>query len=235
MEEIIHERLTEQGLRKTPLPLGTPSDKKHVPIFVDNDLEKKSRIIVIFGETNNMLGQLAGRVVVGPGGISKGSMVSVVEEARQQARRDHESDGGNSDASAPGIVLANTGELYWWPNESRALTIGASTMLPLPSMVHHGWRFRKEVNEIQGHETPQKHVVSIFDQVLLPLAAKDAKIDVIAIGDTCELVEGFLDDEASWNTWGPRLSSMVLIDPICDASKLVNEGFRAFLKKVSPT
>ncbi|KAF4124395.1 Arb2 domain [Geosmithia morbida] len=226
LEKVIHERLSNLNLVKTPLPLDTPSTMKHVPVFIDADLPSRTRVVVIFGETSNMLGQLAGRVVTGEGGISQGSMVSVVEELRRQHS-------GPDDLSPPGILVANTGQLYWWPEGSRALTVGASSTLPLPSLVHAGWRFSAQANEVRGHETPQRHVQSVFDDALTRLLQPGARVDIVAIGDTCDYVERFLDAEASWAVWGARLGFMLLIDPICEAGRLSNVAFKDFLSKRS--
>ena len=223
LEKVIHARLEAEGLQKTPLPLGTSPSEKHVPIFMDPNLETKSRVVVIFGEVDKPLGLVAGRVANGRGGVNKGSMVSVVKQLRTQ----HST---ASDATPPGIVLANVGQLYWWPDEKRPLTLSACSAVPLPSLVHEGVRYAREVNAIDGNETHEAHIQHIFDKVLKKKVRKDAVIDVVAIGDTCTLVECFLDK--NWDTWDSRLSSLLLIETICEAHTLRNVFFKNFLAKV---
>lgn len=228
MEKVIDKRLEDEGLRKTPLPLGTSPSQKHVPIFMDANLETKSRVVVVFGETDKALGILAGRVAGGRGGINKGSMVSVVKELRTQRST-------ATDAAPPGIVLANVGQLYWWPDEKRALTVSASSAIPLPSLVHAGRKYHKELNEIEQNETPAMHIQYVFNEVLAKTVGEKAVIDVVALGNTCDTVEEFLDNEKAWNTWGHRLSSVLLMDTICEATKLTNSSFKDFLAKVRPS
>lgn len=185
----------------------------------------KTRIVVVFGETTKALGLLAGRVASGRGGINKGSMVSVVKALRNQRST-------AEDSSSPGIVLANVGQLYWWPDEKRALTVGASANIPLPSLVHSGRKTVRELNGIEGHETPARHVQYVFDEVLGKLAGRNALVDVVAVGDTCTLVEKFLDERKNWDVWGHRLSSVLLMDTILEAESLGNPAFQSFLAKV---
>lgn len=221
--DIIQERLQNEGLQKIPLPLDTDPADKHVPIFMEEGLEKKSRIVVIFGEYDKPVGLLAGRVANGKGGINKGSMVSVVRELRKQRSTEN-------DASPPGIVIANPGQLFWWPEGKRALTAKASSGIPLPSLVHAGRRFVADLNEIKGHETVESHIDNIFEHVVAPKMVEKAVIDIVAIGDTCEKVEKYLDQ--SWDRWGSRLSSLLLLDTICEVDSLKSESFKDFLAKV---
>lgn len=226
MEKIIFERLEKEGLDKVTLPLGTSPTKPHAPIFVSRDLTQKSRIVVILGEPTQDLGMLAGRVANGPGGVNKGSMVSVVKALKAQST-------SITDLASPGIVIANMGQRYWWPEGNRAITLVATGAIPMPSMVHVGRKYIPSVNDIPGSESPLKHVESIFQDVLANLAPHDAKIDVIAIGDSCEVFEKFLDDAKNWETWGPRLNAAVLLGSCYTENKLRNIDLKEFLAKVS--
>ena len=223
---MIHERLENEGLQKVPLSLGSTTENPHVPIFVGPDLMIKSRLVVIFGEPAQDLGLLAGRVANGPGGINKGSMVSVVRALQMQASSD-------TDPSPPGIVLANTGQLYWWPEGKRSLTVTASTAIPLPSIVHYGRRHVPALNSVRGNEDPTTHVHYVFNEVLQRMTKTDAKVSVVAIGESCEIVTKFLDDEKNWTTWQGRLDSMLLLGSVYPDDGLENESFKFFLAKVS--
>ena len=181
--------------------------------------------MVIFGEPDKAMGILAGRVANGRGGIDKGSMVSVVKELRTQRST-------AEDTTPPGIVLVNVGQLHWWPDEKRGLTASASSAIPLPSLVHAGRRYNKKLNKVEQHETPAMHTRYVFNEVLAKMVGERAVIDVVAIGDTCTMVEKFLDSENVWDVWGHRLSSILLMDTICDVNTLTNSSFKDFLAKV---
>ncbi|KAL7910216.1 Arb2 domain-containing protein [Trichoderma velutinum] len=224
MESVIHERLEKEGLQKLFLPLGTSTTEPHMPIFVTPNLDTKSRTVVIFGEPTQELGLVAGRVANGAGGINEGSMASVVRAlASQRSSPD--------DGSPPGIVLANMGQTYYWPQGKRAITVLASSSLPLPSLSHKGVRHVPALNDIYGNEDPVQHVRYIFGEVLRSLANDEALLDVIAIGDSCEIVEKFLDGQEAWDTWGKRLSSLTLLGPVYEAGSLTNGLFKDFMTK----
>ncbi|CAH0039923.1 unnamed protein product [Clonostachys solani] len=221
LETIVHQRLTEKGLEKIRLPLGTPPSKPHVPIFVDADLKSKKRVIVMFGEMSQDLGVLAGRIANGARGINTGSMVSVVDAARAET---------SPGEAAPGLVLANMGQLRWWPEGQRAVTSTGWLGTPLPSLVHAGRRHVPEVNDIPGNETGQDHVRCVFDEVLAQMVDKDAVIDIITIDAmTSEEVEKFLDK--NWGVWGHRLSSMAILETLYSAYQLTSQPFKDFLAK----
>lgn len=222
LENIIHQRLTERGLEKIRLPLGTPPSKPHVPIFADADLKSKKRVIVIFGQMSQDLGVLAGRIANGAGGINTGSMVSVVDAARAETSPGEE---------VPGLVLANMGQRRWWPEGQRAVTSTGWLATPLPSLVHAGRRHVPEVNDIPGNVTGQDHVRCVFDEVLTQMVDKDAVIDIITIDAmTSEEVEKFLDK--NWGVWGQRLSSMAILETLYSAYQLTSQPFKDFLAKV---
>ncbi|KFA53938.1 hypothetical protein S40293_01775 [Stachybotrys chartarum IBT 40293] len=224
VEGIVHRRLEKEGLCRTLLPLGTPESEPHVLIFVSDDIQTKSRVVLIFGEPTNELGVIARRVAGGPGGLDKGSLVSVVRALKEQRSSTH-------DEACPGILLANTGETYWWPEGKRAITITGSSGVPLPSLAHRGVKYVPTLNSVPGNETAKDHVAYIFKETLSAILAKDATIDILAIGTSCELVERFLDQDANWSTWGPRLRAIALMGPVYTVEHLANEGFKDFLEK----
>ncbi|KAH7126289.1 hypothetical protein B0J13DRAFT_679604 [Dactylonectria estremocensis] len=222
LEKIVHERLEKQGLVKMTLPLDASPSQNHTPIFATTDLASCSRIVVIFGEPTHDLGVLAGRVANGPGGLVKGSMNSFIPVLHQQAA-------SPVDASPPGIVLANMGQRYWWPEGKRALTIEGSGDTPLPSLVHSGTRHVSPLNDIPGSESAIRHMETIFRDIVTSKTTSTSKIDVVAIGPSCEVVENFFDDQKTWGSWGGRLNSMVLFGTVFDTVRLTNEGFKRFL------
>ncbi|KAH6605272.1 hypothetical protein Trco_006979 [Trichoderma cornu-damae] len=224
VESIVHQRLESQGLQKLLLPLGTPATEPHLPVFITPELGNKSRVVVIFGEPTQDLGLVARRVANGPGGINEGSMVSVVGAVKSQLS-------SPVDASPPGIVLANMGQTHWWPEGMRAVTVTASSAAPLPSLVHKGRRQVPALNDIPGSEGPTEHAKYVLGEVLGSLTAENALVDIIAIGESCEIVERVLDDGETWETWSKRLNSLVFLGPVYEAEGLKNEKLKDFMAK----
>lgn len=225
MESIIHERLESEGLQKLRLPLGASDTQPHTPIFVTPDLKSRPRIVVIFGEPTQDLGVLAGRVANGPGGIDEGSVIPVV-----RAVKSHKS--SSTDDASPGILLANMGQTCWWLDGQRAITVTANNAVPLPSLVHRGVQYVPALHDIPGNKSPEEHVKYVFNQVIGSMAHDKATVDIIAIGESCEIVERFLDGEEAWNIWGRRISALVLLGPVYDSEGLKNANFKDFMAKV---
>ncbi|KAI9172347.1 Autophagy-related protein [Paramyrothecium foliicola] len=224
VEGIIHQRLEENGLCKMTVPLGTPTSKPHIPIFVTPNLKLKTRVVVLFGEPNQAVGILAHRVMEGSGGLKEGSMLSVIHTLNKQRS-------SPGDASPPGVVLANPGATYWWPEEQRALTIIQSNGIPLPSLCHNGRQYVPAVNEIPENKDSSEHIKYIFGTVLKTMMADHAVVDVVAIGASCELVENFFDHKENWAIWGQRLNAMLLLGTVYPTDTLTNTDFKNFLAK----
>lgn len=223
LEDIVHDRLEKEGLKKYHL---LPENKRQSPVFLNPNIAKTTRIVVILGEPTKDLGWIAGRVANGPGGLAKGTMISVVQALATQAA-------SPNDPEPPCIVLANMGQRFWWPEEQRAITIEASADIPLPSLVHSGRRFIKKLNEIPGSETPLAHLTTVLNKVLE--VNKNAKVDIVAIGQSCEVVLQFFENEKHWAQWGERLGGMLLMGTVSPTDLLVNVEFKEFLAKVQPT
>ncbi|KAF5574056.1 Arb2 domain-containing protein [Fusarium pseudoanthophilum] len=219
LEDIVHDRLEKEGLKKYHL---LPENKRQSPVFLTPNIAKTTRIVVVLGEPTKDLGWIAGRVANGPGGLVKGTMISVVQALAKQAA-------SPNDPEPPCIVLANMGQRFWWPEEQRALTVEASVDIPLPSLVHSGRRFIKELNEIPGSETPLAHMTTVLNKVLE--VNKNAKVDIIAIGQSCEVVLQFFENEKNWARWGERLGGMLFMGSVYSTDLLVNAELKEFLAK----
>ncbi|KAI1324455.1 hypothetical protein F5Y16DRAFT_305577 [Xylariaceae sp. FL0255] len=328
-QDEINSRLEGQGLKKITLPLpSTPTDgdktsdtdpkpigtstkptDKHVPIFISDNLAAKSRIVLIFGETHQDLGVLAQRVIGGPGGVTKGSMVSIVAALQKQtsgpglslsfsckindaittmgsgaaadgavatdatdapgpdataanaaagngaadangAAADHyatiDATVNSSAATAPGIVLANTGELLWWAAGKRTLSHMAFQAAPMSSAAHIANFIDPETCFVPGNASPLEHVKYIFENIVgnAEMVRPDAVIDIIGIGTGAEVVEKFLDSEGVWNKWGGRLGCFAIVGGMLGADRYIDkkkgitsadgftgEGFKTFLKE----
>ncbi|KAI5867633.1 hypothetical protein GGS23DRAFT_612772 [Durotheca rogersii] len=223
IQQVIWERLEGLGLKKQLLPLGvTDPATPHVPIFVSGDIARKSRVVVIFGETMQDLGVLAFRVAGGHGGVNKGSVVSIVAELQKQRS-------SASDAEPPGVVLANMGELIWLPQAQRTLSILAFNCARMKSAVHKG-RVVTPGNLVPGNETPKAHVNYIFNDVLPHLVNDRARLDIITVGDSAEFVEQYLDLPPVWQTWHRRINCLAIVGGQYAIWDLNNQEFKEFLK-----
>lgn len=197
-----------------------------MPVFVSDSIEKKSRVVIIFGETHQDLGVLAHRVLGGKGGIDKGSLVSVVKALlRQQC--------SPVDPSAPGIILANMGELIWWPEGERTLNRFAFDATPMRSAAHLGNYIDARVNHVPGHESPAAHVKRIFEDVVPELVNETAGIDVIGLGDGADVVESYFNCDVTWECVGHLINCFASVGGQFPAWEVNCDGLREFLKDVS--
>lgn len=200
VQSIVLERLESLALHKIPLPPVEPgSGSRHVNLFISRDLGNAERIIVVFGERAKDFGMVAGRIADGPGGIEKGSMVGAVKAIQ---RRD-----------STAIILANMSESYWSTEHKRAVTAEKSRALSMPSLVHLGIKYHPQLNSIPGSEDALCHARTVLNTVISQHANKDAKINIIAIGDNCGVITSLLDEEDTWKTWGASLQGVLFYNP----------------------
>lgn len=217
-----------------------------MPIFVSPDLKSKKRVVVIFGETEQELGVIAHRVIGGPGGVDKGSMVGIARALLQQGEgsthdQDQDKDKDNNPRnqardSDTGVVLANTGELWWWPEGGRGLTPRGGQGAPMRSAVHHG-RFRdgEETEVVPRNEDAAAHVACVFEQVLgsAEFVGPGAVVQVVGVGDGASAAQWFLD--RNWARWGGggRVGCLAMLGGALDGGSVWDVGFRVFLREVS--
>lgn len=223
VQDVVHERLENEGLIKHQLPFDACPHEPRVPIFASKDIEDKSRVVIIFGEECQQLGHIALRVANGRGGINKGSMVSVVQALAKQAS-------SKVDSNPPGIILANTGERFLEPTRKRMVTINTHSGMPAPSMVHWGQEVTRHCVP-RGHASIYEHIHYVFNEVLPSLTRTDSQIDLIGIGDGGEELERFLDDEG-FQKHGHRISTLTLLGTFKSIDKIQDESFRSFLANV---
>lgn len=135
-----------------------------------------------------------------------------------------------------GVVVANPGQLWWWPEGGRGLTLSARFAVPMQSAVHRGRAYDARLNAVPGHETVERHVKSVFEEVLGRMVRRDAKLAVVAVTDVADEVERYLDDEDNWKVWGPRMESLALLGNFYGTTEKIKcEGFETFLAEVSLT
>ncbi|KAI0521609.1 hypothetical protein F5B22DRAFT_595658 [Xylaria bambusicola] len=224
IQDVILERLDGLGLKTLTLPLeADPSSTPHVPILVTPDLLDKSRVVVIFGETHQDLGALAHRVLGGPGGINKGSLISAVKVLLQKRS-------SPTDPSPPGIILANMGELIWWPEGRRTLSRFAFDGTPMRSAAHLGNYVDPKTNTVRDNEDPLAHVKYIFEKVLPAHVNPDAGLDVIGLGDGADIVESYWNCDETWKLVGNRINCFASVGGQFPDWEIKCDGLREFLK-----
>lgn len=104
--------------------------------------------------------------------------------------------------------------------------------MPMRSAVHNGRRHDPELNEIPGNATSAQHVKAVFEQVVAKLVNKKAKVDVIAVGDSADDVEGYLNNDEVWDKLGGILNSLTVMGGYYDKKLFSCEGFKTFMKEV---
>lgn len=251
VQNLVHARLAALQLVKISLPLSAAPDEPYVPIFVSSALRAKKRVVLVFGERDQELGLLAHRVIGGPGGVDEGSMVSIVRAL--QGRRNYHADAVEDEdededenekmEEETGIVLANTGETWWWPEGRRPLCYRQSTGVRMRSAVMKGRRLDERANVIPGNKDADEHVRRLFESLLGDgddggggeppkySVGRDAVVEVIGLTDGAVAVEKYLD--ANWARWGGRIGSLALVGGGQWVDDLRDEGFKKFLREVS--
>ncbi|KAI0531592.1 Arb2 domain-containing protein [Xylaria digitata] len=223
IQDEIHKRLKDLGLTKVYLPCRTnPVSEPHVPIFMTPDVARKARVVVIFGETDQDLGVLAHRVLGGPGGVDKGSMVSIIRALRRGPIPDRK-------PSVPGVILANMGELIWWPWGRRTLSRSAFDAAPMRSAAHTGNHLDPQLNRVPGNESPAAHVKYFFEHVV-PDYVKTASLDIIGLGDGADFVTSYLNCDETWNRVGYRINCFASVGGQFPEWEIKCDGLRSFLK-----
>ncbi|KAK0392858.1 hypothetical protein NLU13_2352 [Sarocladium strictum] len=214
MEDVTLQRLEDEGMQRLALPLGTSSDQPHVPVFVSPDIALKERVVLIVTDTTQSLGMLSGRVAAGPGGLTKGTAISLIRTIKH-----HLPDAG--------IVLANPGAPHWWPQGKRSISAFQADAAPLSSLVSFGRRMNEAVNRVEGQASEMEHLSGVFEM----MERREVRISVLGVEKGAELVERFLDGKQAWERWGEKLEGMVLFGTYLDADWMHNEAFKAFLAK----
>ncbi|KAI2627222.1 hypothetical protein GGS21DRAFT_493067 [Xylaria nigripes] len=223
VQDVIHRRLIDLGLNHRILPASvTNPSQPHVNIFVSANIGEKSRVVVIFGETDQDLGVLSHRVIGSRGGVNKGSLVSTVKALQHQQS-------SSTDPSAPGIILANMGELLWWPKGKRTLSIHAFKAAPMRSAAHTGNAITNQ-NYVPGNENPAAHVKNIFEYIVPSDLNENACLDIIALGDGADRVMAYLNDDDVWECLGGRIRSFANVGGQFSSEDIVCDGLRGFLR-----
>lgn len=219
---------------------------------MSKDLCEANRVVVLFGEGLQQLGVLAHRVISGQGGVDEGSVVSLVKALLGSKNKNDSNNNGeaaatenDTETTKTGVILANTGERWWWPQGQRALAHRDSLGVKMKSCVHKTGSFNPAINLIPGSEDVGAHVRSVFERVLandddhdkeqeeeqVSFVAPGARIQIIAVGEAATAVETYLDQ--NWGRWKGKVDCLAMLGDGKPVYDLDNEGFKKFLREVS--
>jgi len=221
IRKIVSDRLIALDLKKIRLPLGASETEPHVPIFISSDLESKKRIIILFYEDGQDIGIFAHRIIGGKGGINEGSAINIVKYIQSLQINGHD---------APGIIIANTGQLRWWRKGKKAITQVSWYALPQKSAVDFPYRFDEIKNTIPENRTVAEHVSYIFNHVVSKLADPAAKLDIIGVSAGAVHVSHFLNNELNFDQWGCRINAFASVATYFNADEITNARFGAFMR-----
>ena len=225
IRKIIIERFEELDLERLLLPFGAQIYDPSVQIYVSRDITIKKRVIVLFYEHTQDLGVFAHRIIGGKGGINEGSAINLIKYIQaQHTSADH--------PEAPGIILANMGQLRWSRKYKKAITQTSWLALPQKSCVEVPFRMDEEKNTIPGNRNTAEHVDYIFNKVVEQMCDPEATFDIIGVSDGAVQVFEFLDDFANFEKWSPRVNAFAALATWMHTSDIRNEKFAKWLLNV---
>jgi hypothetical protein len=184
------------------LPFGAEEGQPHVPILVSRGLQEKSRVLIVFGSRNEDLGIWCFRRL-GANGCSI-SVSPVLTDHLRDTRSDSDSlkDGSaiglvhsyhSSETEAPGVIIANPGQLLWHRRGKCAVTFNTWNSMPRKSAVSREYRIDDTKNRIPGNQDPERHIQYVFNEVVKKLVSENARLDILATAGGMEVLR-FLDD-----------------------------------------
>ncbi|KAL8825643.1 MAG: hypothetical protein Q9191_004292 [Dirinaria sp. TL-2023a] len=195
IREKLRPRFQHLGLNTIALP--SPAPTPNIPILVSSSFSTLPRIIIYFGESVQDLGIFAYRTI-GQVSLAAGSCIDFVCSVQAHQWRSPQS---------PGFLIANCGQLIWWRRGARAVTQPTWNALPQKTGVAPVTRLDSEKNRVEGHRDVAEHIASVMAWVETH-ARKDAKIDVIGMGDASEEVVNWMN--SNWSKWQKKLDAVAV-------------------------
>ena len=204
---------------------------------------------MLFEESFQDLGIFSQRILGMEGGINDGSVISFIQHKNAteidaatgiplssnqttsmntKMENLEKVDLVDGDTEAPAIILDNTGQLRWCRSLGKAMTFTSWNALTRPSAVDECVHWDSIRNSVAEHRDISQHVDQILTTVIPKLCGKDAKIEIIAIGESCEYVQ--LSQDRNWSAIAHRVQSMALINPdFSQPESYTNTLFKTFL------
>ncbi|KAL8853443.1 MAG: hypothetical protein Q9221_001760 [Calogaya cf. arnoldii] len=210
----IQSRVLESSMNITNLPLGTPTNKPHIPIYTSANITTCDRLIAYIGESWQDLGVFAWRTI-GQETIAAGSILDFIHSIR------------STSPDNPGILIANTGQLLWYRGGGRAVTQTTWQALPRQWAVSPPMEIDEDKNRVPGHRDPKEHIASIFNAVIPKMCKKDVAIDIIGMGDGGPIVAEYLQD--NWKNWKGQVKAVTIGSGSIWLGEKIGEGeFKEF-------
>jgi hypothetical protein len=170
---LVHNRLRKLDFETLRLPLGTGPANNHVPIYLSPNIRTKKRVILLFPDRQNDPLIMSYRTI-GDESINQGSVLNFVRAVLSGPT-------AISDDGAPGIMIANPSQLYWYNGGQKAVTWTEWLGLPRPSAVHEAYRVDPVYNTVPKNKDSEAHVAYMFDHVIDQVVDKNAQIDIIGL------------------------------------------------------
>lgn len=148
---------------------------------MSSSLDKRARVVVVFGEPVQDLGIWAYRAIGGEEGINAGSAIDFAKGVLQGIKECDDTKSREA-REAPGLILTNPGQLVWYCNGERALSIPTWYALPRRYAVDPPMKMSIR-NKIPENETWQSHITYVFEEVLAKNVPETAKIDIIGLAE----------------------------------------------------
>ena len=201
----------------TRLPLDASDEDPSVPIYTSANLATAKRIVLYFGEELQDLGVFAYRTI---GQVSTAAGTALDFVSAIQASED-----------SPGIIIANLGHLTWYRRRKRAVTRVTWNALPRKTAVSGPMRVDPVKNRARGNESMAAHVKYVFEEVVRHMVDKDAKLDIIGVGEGASESVAYLDHH--WGKlWADRIQAIAVgTGPVWPGDEIQNPNFRLFFAK----
>jgi hypothetical protein len=193
IREEVSKRMTSLDIQLLYLPqmvLEQPVNQQHLPIYITllNELNEKSRLIVVIPGQNTELGMWSTQDILGESGIEAGSAISLVRILKDLGR------------NAPGMIVLNPNETYFSHELSRPLTLQGWQDRPRMSALHPMPVVDNTWNRIPGNESAERHIQSVLENLVNceKYVRPDCKIDIVGLMNGGNMVMEYLDRNCSY-------------------------------------
>lgn len=101
-----------------------------------------------------------------------------------------------------GVLVINAGQLYYSHKFNRAMSSDSWNALFLPSAAHPPIRKDEAANQVPAHETPDRHIETVFEQIVdkADYVYKDADLYLVALPLASQTLLSFLNVNCKFGT-----------------------------------